>query len=99
MAGDSASDRERFRSSPRLRNEWLHQIPGAVARKHRRRLAVGITAHIGLMTHEGQAGRDFVVNGGQAGRFVVVQIAKNLGAKVITTAGSDEKVELRASWC
>lgn len=57
---------------------------------------VGITAHLGLVTHARlQAGDVLFVNGGTGGvGSCVVQMGKILGARVITTAGSDEKVAL-----
>jgi NADPH2:quinone reductase len=55
---------------------------------------VGITAHLGLV-RDGhlQPGETFFINGGTGGvGSMCVQMAKAMGAKVITTAGSDEKV-------
>jgi NADPH:quinone reductase len=55
---------------------------------------LAITAHLGL-GREAQlrAGEILFVNGGSGGGgSSVVQIAKRLGARVITTAGTDEKV-------
>src|SRR5437016_5947921 len=56
---------------------------------------VGITAHVGLVRHAKlQPGEILFVNGGTGGiGSSVVQIAKALGARVITTAGTDEKVQ------
>jgi NADPH2:quinone reductase len=56
---------------------------------------VGVTAHLGLMTHAKlKADEVLFVNGGTGGvGSCVVQMAKILGARVITTAGSDQKVE------
>jgi NADPH2:quinone reductase len=56
---------------------------------------VGITAHLGLVRNvELKKGETLFVNGGSGGvGSSVVQIAKILGARVITTAGSDEKVK------
>jgi len=55
---------------------------------------VGITAHLGLVRHAKlQPGEVLFVNGGTGGvGSSVVQIAKILGARVIATAGSNEKV-------
>ncbi|MEX0611578.1 MAG: NADPH:quinone reductase [Pirellulales bacterium] len=55
---------------------------------------VGITAHLGLVRDAKlQRGETLLVNGGTGGvGSMVVQMAKALGARVITTAGSDEKV-------
>jgi NADPH2:quinone reductase len=56
---------------------------------------VGITAHLGLLRNAKlRAGETLFVNGGSGGvGSCVVQIAKILGARVITTAGTDEKVK------
>jgi NADPH2:quinone reductase len=55
----------------------------------------GITAHLGLHLHAGiQAGETVFVNGGTGGvGSAVVQLAKAAGATVITTAGSEEKLQ------
>lgn len=56
---------------------------------------VGITAHLGLFLHAGLKGGEYVfVNGGTGGvGSAVVQLAKSVGAKVVTTAGTEEKRE------
>lgn len=55
---------------------------------------VGITAHLGLFRHARlKAGEVVFVNGGTGGvGSAVVQLAKAAGAKVITTAGTPEKL-------
>ena len=55
----------------------------------------GITAYLGLVTRgQVQSGDTVFVNGGTGGvGSLVVQMAKLLGAKVITTVGSDEKAK------
>lgn len=54
---------------------------------------VGVTAHVGLMRAKLNAADVLFVNGGSGGvGSCVVQMAKILGAKVIATAGSDDKV-------
>ena len=55
---------------------------------------VGITAHLGLVREAGlSAGQSIFVNGGSGGvGSMVVQMAKILGARVLATAGSSEKV-------
>lgn len=55
---------------------------------------VGITAHLGLFREAGlEAGQSIFVNGGTGGvGSMVVQMAKIVGARVIATAGSAEKV-------
>jgi NADPH2:quinone reductase len=54
---------------------------------------VGITAHLGLFGHaQLQPGETIFVHGGTGGvGSMVVQMAKLIGARVITTGGSDEK--------
>src|SRR6185437_12007943 len=57
---------------------------------------VGITAHLGLF-QKGQlkAGETVYIPGGSGGvGSMVVQMAKAVGARVATSAGSPEKVEL-----
>ncbi|MGC1272651.1 MAG: NADPH:quinone reductase [Planctomycetaceae bacterium] len=56
---------------------------------------VGITAHLGLFLHAGLKGGELVfVNGGTGGvGSTVVQLAKSVGAKVVTTAGTTAKRE------
>lgn len=56
---------------------------------------VGITAHLGLVREADlQSGETLFINGGAGGvGSAVIQMAKALGAKVITTAGTDEKTE------
>jgi len=75
--------------------EWLHAIPEGVSDEDAAAVAlVGITAHIGLVLRaKVVAGETVFVNGGAGGvGSMVVQIAKALGARVIATAGSDERV-------
>jgi NADPH2:quinone reductase len=77
--------------------EWLYPTPASVASENAVALAlVGITAYLGLVrdakVHEGDT---VFVNGGSGGiGSAVVQIAKAAGARVITTAGTPEKVAL-----
>lgn len=61
---------------------------------------VGITAHLGLFLHAGLKGGEVLfVNGGTGGvGSAVVQLAKSLGAHVITTAGTDEKRQRCRQW-
>ena len=56
---------------------------------------VGLTAHLGLVREAKlQPGETLFVNGGTGGvGSVVVQMAKAIGATVITTAGTDDKVK------
>ncbi len=61
---------------------------------------VGITAHLGLFRDAKlQPGETAFVNGGTGGvGSMVVQMAKAVGAKIITTVGSPEKAELCKRW-
>ena len=75
--------------------DWLHSTPENVSDEDAAAVAlVGITAHIGLVLRaKVVAGETVFVNGGAGGvGSMVVQIAKALGARVIATAGSDERV-------
>ncbi|MEN9019071.1 MAG: NADPH:quinone reductase [Verrucomicrobiales bacterium] len=77
---------------------WLYSTPDNVTDVSAAAMSlVGITAHLGLV-HRGrlQAWETVFVNGGSGGvGSAVVQMAKCLGAaKVITTAGSEEKAEI-----
>jgi len=76
---------------------WLHLIPPGVSDEDIVSLSLtGITAQLGLVRYANlKAGEALFVNGGSGGvGSCVVQMAKILGAKVITTAGSAEKVAL-----
>jgi len=75
--------------------EWLHATPENVSDEEAAAVAlVGITAHLGLVLRaKVAAGETVFVNGGAGGvGSMVVQISKALGARVIATAGSDERV-------
>lgn len=77
--------------------EWLHPIPANVRDEDMVANALsGITTHLGLVGRaQLKAGETLFVNGGSGGvGSCVVQMAKILGARVITTAGSDAKVAL-----
>jgi NADPH2:quinone reductase len=74
---------------------WLYPTPPGVRDETAAACAlVGITAHLGLVRDaQLQDGETLFVNGGTGGvGSMVLQMAKALGARVITTAGSDEKV-------
>src|SRR5689334_3107113 len=76
---------------------WLYPIPNGVSDDRAAACAlVGITAHIGLVRDAKlQSGETLFVNGGTGGvGSMVVQMAKALGARVITTAGTDEKLKV-----
>ncbi len=73
---------------------WLNPMPGNVTDEDIAAVSlVGVTAHVGLVARAKlKAGETLFVNGGTGGvGSSVVQIAKILGARVITTVGSEEK--------
>ena len=75
---------------------WLYPTPATVKDEDIVAMSlVGITAHLGLVKHATLApGKILFVNGGTGGvGSSVVQMAKILGARVITTAGTDKKVQ------
>lgn len=75
---------------------WLYATPDEVQDNTAAAGAlVGITAHLGLVREANlQAGETVFVNGGSGGvGSTVIQIAKAIGAKVIATAGSDERCQ------
>jgi len=77
--------------------EWLYSTPEGTSSETAAALAlVGITAHLGLVRDARlAAGETLFVNGGSGGvGSAVVQMAKAIGARVITTAGSPEKLNL-----
>ncbi len=78
-----------------VEEEWLYETPQGVTDEAAAACAlVGITAHLGLVRDAHlEAGETLFVNGGTGGvGSMVVQMAKALGARVVTTAGSDENV-------
>lgn len=78
-----------------VEERWLYPTPDNVSDEQAAAVAlVGITAHIGLVRCARlAAGETLFVNGGTGGvGSTVLQMAKALGAKVITTAGTAEKV-------
>lgn len=77
--------------------EWLYPTPYEVSDREAAALAlVGITAHLGLFRDARlQAGETLYVHGGSGGvGSCVVQMAKIVGARVITSAGNPEKADL-----
>jgi NADPH2:quinone reductase len=75
---------------------WLYPTPEGTSDEQAAACAlVGLTAHLGLLREAGlQAGQSIFVRGGTGGvGSMVVQMAKAIGAIVITTAGSSEKAE------
>jgi len=81
--------------------DWLYPTPAGVTDVQAAAAAlVGITAHLGLF-RDGKlrAGEIAFVNGGTGGvGAMVVQMAKAVGADVVTTVGSTEKAELCRTW-
>ncbi len=84
---------------------WVYPTPDEVADDAAAAAAlVGITAHLGLFRDARlQAGEIVLVQGGTGGvGNSVLQMAKAVGAKVMATAGTDEKVaaclEAGADW-
>src|SRR5205807_5034227 len=81
--------------------EWLYPTPPGVPDPEAAAAAlVGITAHLGLFHWARlQAGETVFVNGGTGGvGSMVVQMARAVGARVITTVGSADKAALCRKW-
>jgi NADPH2:quinone reductase len=75
---------------------WLYPTPANVPDEHAAAVAlVSITAAEGLLHYAKlQSGETLFINGGSGGvGSMVVQMAKAIGAKVVTTAGSEAKVK------
>jgi NADPH2:quinone reductase len=80
-----------------VNEEWLYPLPDCVSYKDAAAIAlVGITAHLGLFRDaQIKQGETIFVNGGSgAVGSVVIQMAKIAGATVLTSAGSEEKMEI-----
>lgn len=80
-----------------VHEEFLYSLPATVNYESAAALAlVGITAHLGLFRDARlQRGETLFVTGGTGGvGSAVIQMAKAEGARVITTAGSAEKVAI-----
>ncbi len=76
---------------------WLYPTPATVSDREAAAIAlVGITAYLGLFRDANlKADETVFVHGGTGGvGSCVVQMAKAVGARVITTAGSEEKIDL-----
>jgi NADPH:quinone reductase len=79
-----------------VHEDFLYPTPKGVKDEDVAAIAlVGITAHVGLFLRAKlKAGETAFVNGGTGGvGSTVVQMAKAVGAKVVTTVGSDEKAK------
>ncbi|PQO46615.1 NADPH:quinone reductase [Blastopirellula marina] len=78
--------------------KWLYPTPDNVTDEAAAACALtGVTAHIGLGPDNAnlQGGETIFVHGGSGGvGSMVVQMAKAIGATVLTTAGTDEKAKL-----
>jgi NADPH:quinone reductase len=84
-----------------IKEDWLYPSPEGVDDQQLAATSlVGITAHLGLFRNVNlKAGETIFVNGGTGGvGSMVVQMAKAIGAKVITTVGSSAKEDLCISW-
>lgn len=80
-----------------VHEDWLYATPDSVSSVDAAAGAlVGITAHLGLFQNAALADGELVfVNGGSGGvGSVVIQFAKAVGAKVVATAGTQEKRDL-----
>jgi NADPH2:quinone reductase len=81
--------------------DWLYPTPPSVPDEQAAAVAlVGITAHLGLFrcAHL-QAGETVFVNGGTGGvGSMVVQMARAVGARALTTVGSSAKADLCRKW-
>lgn len=81
--------------------KWLYPTPANVTDPDAAAIAlVGITAHLGLFDRTNlTADETLFVNGGTGGvGAAVVQMAKAVGARVITTVGSPEKAAIAQSY-
>jgi NADPH2:quinone reductase len=77
--------------------QWLYPSPVAIGDGEAAALALtGITAHLGLFQFGRlQLGESVYVPGGSGGvGSMVIQMAKAVGARVVTSAGSEEKLTL-----
>ena len=77
--------------------QWLYPMPEEVSFEDAAAIAlVGITAHLGLFRDaQLKMGEKVFVHGGSGGvGSCVVQMARAIGARVMTTAGTDDKVQI-----
>jgi NADPH:quinone reductase len=84
-----------------VHEDWLYPTPAGVTDVQAAAAAlVAITAHLGLFRDAKlRAGEIVFVNGGTGGvGSMVVQMAKAIGAEVVTTVGSPEKAALCRTW-
>jgi len=81
--------------------EWLFRTPHDVSDEAAAAQAlVGITTHLGLFLRADlQPGETVLVNGGSGGvGSTVIQMARARGARVIATAGTEEKCDACREW-
>jgi NADPH2:quinone reductase len=81
--------------------DWFYPTPAGVDDAQAAAVAlVGITAHLGLFQFAHlKPGETVFVNGGTGGvGSMVVQMAKAVAARAVTTVGSPEKAELCRGW-
>jgi NADPH:quinone reductase len=73
---------------------YLYATPAGVSDENAAAIAlVGITACLGLTRAQLKGGETLFVNGGSGGvGSTVIQMGKAIGARIIATAGSDEKL-------
>jgi NADPH2:quinone reductase len=95
-SGQGVGDRQgTFAELVAVDEQWLHPVPDGVSMDEIAALSlVAITAHLGLRSRAKlRANEILFVNGGSGGvGSSVVQMARIIGARVITTAGSDKKI-------
>lgn len=80
-----------------VHQRWLNRTPEGVSDEEAAAISlVGVTAYLGLVIHAHLRRREILfVNGGAGGvGSCVVQMARTIGARVLATAGSDEKVQV-----
>src|SRR5262245_14495294 len=96
VTGQGVANRQgTFAELAAVEDRWIRPTPQGVSDEEIVAVSlVGTTAHLGLVQHaELKSGEILFVNGGTGGvGSSVVQMAKILGARVITSAGSAEKV-------
>jgi NADPH:quinone reductase len=80
-----------------IKEAFAYPLPSTMGPEEMSSIAlVAITAHLGLVQRANlQKGETLFVSGGAGGvGSMVIQIGKALGAKVIASAGSDERVQI-----
>jgi NADPH:quinone reductase len=80
-----------------VEEHWLHPTPENLSDVEAAAIALtGITAHLGLFQNGRlAAGETLYISGGSGGvGTLVIQMARAVGARVATTAGSPERLEL-----